>query len=74
MQATLVLFKILTKFCLSKFNELYALMTPTIQAHAQTINKTHIVVGRLTKLALDQQLFQFILYVKNGNVIMYELI
>jgi hypothetical protein len=34
MQAIISLFKTLTNFCLSKFNELCALMTPTIQAHA----------------------------------------
>jgi hypothetical protein len=33
MQATISLFKTLTNFCLSKFNELFALMTLTIQAH-----------------------------------------
>jgi cell division inhibitor SulA len=48
-------------------------MTPTIQTHAHATNKTHIVVGWLTKLTPNQRLFQFILYVKHDNVIMYDI-
>jgi hypothetical protein len=73
MQATLGLFKTLTNFSVWKFNEHSSLMTPTIQAHVQATSKTHIVVGWLTKLTTNQQLFQFILYVKHGNVIMYDI-
>jgi hypothetical protein len=73
MQATLGLLKTLTNFCLSKFNELCALMTLTIQTHVHVTSKTHIVVGQLTKLTPNQQLFQFILYVKHVNVVMYDI-
>jgi hypothetical protein len=73
MQATLGLLKTLTNFFLSKFNELCALMTLTIQTHVHVTSKTHIVVGQLTKLTPNQQLFQFILYVKHVNVVMYDI-
>jgi hypothetical protein len=74
MQAIISLFTTLTNFCLWKFNELCALMTPTIQADAQATSETHIVViGWLTKLTPDQRLLQFILYLKHDNVITYDI-
>jgi hypothetical protein len=67
------LFKTLTNFTLQKFEELVALIVPTIESHVQSTSDAHIVCGRPTKLTLKQQLLQFILYMKRDNVVMFEL-
>jgi hypothetical protein len=48
------LFKTLTNFNLSKFDELVALMVPTIQAHVKSISEGHIVTWWLNELRLEQ--------------------
>jgi len=72
MWTTPSLFKTLTNFTLQKFEELVALVVPTIDTHVQSTNDAHIVCGRPTKLTLEQQLLQFILYMKHDNVVMFD--
>ncbi len=71
MWTTPSLFKTLTNFTLQKFEELVALVVPTIDTHVQSTNDAHIVCGRPTKLTLEQQLLQFILYMKHDNAVMF---
>jgi hypothetical protein len=47
---------------------------PTIMAHVRTTDEAHIVPRWSIKLTLKQHLFQFILYMKHDNVIMYDAI
>jgi hypothetical protein len=71
-QTTLSLFKTLKNLTLLKFEKLAASVVPTIKSHARSIGDAHIVCGQLTKLTLKQWLFQFILYMKHGNVVMFD--
>ncbi len=72
MQVTPSLFKTLTNFNLLEFEDLFVLVVPTVQAHAKTINETHIVLRQSTKLTPNQCLLKFILYMKHDNVVMYD--
>jgi len=66
------LFKTLKKLILLKFKKLTTSVVPTIKSHARSIGDAHIICGQLTKLTLKQWLFQFILYMKHGYVVMFD--
>jgi len=72
MWTTPSLFKTLTNFTLPKFEELTTLVVPTIESHVRSTDDAHIICGQLTKLTLEQPLFQFILYMKYDNVVMFD--
>jgi hypothetical protein len=72
MWTTPSLFKTLTNFILPKFEELTTLGVPTIESHVWSTDDAHIVCGQLTKLTSEQQLLQFILYMKHDNVVMFD--
>ncbi len=72
MQATPSLFKSLTNFTLGKFEELPQLVVPTIINHARFTREPHRTIGQPSKLALEQRLFSFILFIKHDNVIKYD--
>jgi hypothetical protein len=64
------LFKTLTNFNFLKFEDLFVLVVPFIQAHAKTTNEAHIMLKWSTKLTPNQCLLKFILYMKHDNVVM----
>jgi hypothetical protein len=72
MMATSSLFKSLTNFNLTKFEELAQLVVSTIIGHVRSIEKPQHNFGQLSKLTLEQGLFNFILYMKHDNVIKYD--
>jgi hypothetical protein len=72
MQATPCLFKSLTNFNLTEFEELAQLVVPTIIGHVRSIGEPHHISKQLSKLTLEQHLFNFKLYVKHDNVTKYD--
>jgi hypothetical protein len=66
------LFKSLTNFRLTKFEELTQLMVPTIIGHVKFTKEPHHIYGRPSKLTPKQHLFNFILYMKHDNVSKYD--
>ncbi len=70
--ATPCLFKSLTNFNSTEFEELAQLVVPTIIGHARSTKETHHISRQLSKLTLEQRLFNFILYIKHDNVTKYD--
>jgi hypothetical protein len=59
MWATPCLFKSLTNFNLTKFEELTQLVVPIIIGHARSTKETHHIYGQPSKLTLEQCLFNY---------------
>jgi hypothetical protein len=66
------LFKSLTNFSLTGFEELAQLVVPTIIGHAKSTKEPHHISKWLSKLTLEQRMFNFILYMTHDNVTKYD--
>jgi hypothetical protein len=66
------LFKSLTNFNLTKFEELAQLVVPTIIGHLKSTEELHHISKQLSKLTSEQHLFSFILHMKHDNVTKYD--
>ena len=65
MRSTPRLFKVLTNFSIQEFDELCLMVCPTINALARSTCDVCVLLGRPSKLSLEQQLFGFLLYIKH---------
>jgi len=65
-------FKSLTNFTLGKFEKLAQLVVLTIINHVRSTGESHCTFWRPTKMAIEQHLLSFILFMKHNNVIKYD--
>jgi hypothetical protein len=72
MRSTPSLFKSLTNFSIEEFDELAALVCPTLVANARTTGEAHLKQGRPFKLRPEQRLLNFILYMRHDNITIYD--
>jgi hypothetical protein len=70
--STPALFKNLTNFNATKFEDLASIVVPTIIFHAWSIGKTPIVSGRRSKLNPKQHFLNFVFFLKHDNVTKYN--
>jgi hypothetical protein len=73
MWGTSSLFKSLTNFSPKEFENLAQLVVPTITSHAKSTWESHLTSRKPSKLALEQCLFSFILFMKD-DVIKYDIL
>jgi len=66
------LFKTLTDFTLSEFEELAKVVVVTIIGHVRSIREAHCTSNQPSKLTLEQCLLNFILYMKHDNITKYD--
>jgi hypothetical protein len=72
LRSTLALFKNLTNFIATKFEDLASIVVLTIIFHARSISETPIVHGRPSKLSLKQHFLNFVFFLKHDNVTKYD--
>jgi hypothetical protein len=66
------LFKSLTNFNLTKFEELAQLVVPNIIGHVRSTKESHHIFGWPSKLTPKQHLLNLILYMKRNNITKYD--
>lgn len=66
------MFKVLTNFTMSEFDQLASLVVPTIKNHARSTGLRHGVGGRPSKLSPEQRLLNFIIFMKHDNAVRYD--
>lgn len=62
------LFKTLTNFTLSEFEELVKVVVLIIIGHVRSIGEAHCTSNQPSKLTLEQCLLKFIFYMKHDNI------
>jgi hypothetical protein len=72
MRSTPPLFKSLKNLTIEEFDELAALICPTLAANARTTEEAYVKQGRPFKLTPEQRLLNFIMYMQHDNITIYD--